>query len=416
MAKRRSLQNRDLEGTHIKVVKRKHYTNYYYIFPDLTKESLGNDRTIAIEAAIALNTVYYKSGDIVERIIAKRQQSATPQPRSKPQPATVIDNINRLVERYTTEHIPEQGYSQSYKTETIRRLKAITKQWGQRSTRSVTTTEVAEFMDAQAKHEYPKYRNLLMKLFSFAIHKGMREDNPVAVTLSKSAPERQSEKHTLEGFLKTYQASPDWLKRAILIAVFTVQRREDLVTLHKDQIDLKEGTILVNQSKTANYKNPIRLKIKMGKELLEAVQACFNSGITCPYLIHYRPERMTETIRASKLHPYAVTGNHLTKQFAKYRDESGAYIGIPKELRPTWHDLRGFGMYLYRQAGYPLEYIQALAGHASTNMTTYYIEGHEPPKPVLVAADLSMKGNNEAEQIQNKYGTTPETKKPDESK
>ena len=43
-------------------------------------------------------------------------------------------------------------------------------------------------------------------------------------------------------------------------------------------------------------------------------------------------------------------------------------------------------MFALEKAGYPITYIQALAGHADTKMTTLYLEGHETKQPEVVAA------------------------------
>jgi integrase len=154
---------------------------------------------------------------------------------------------------------------------------------------------------------------------------------------------------------------------------------------------MQERTITILQQKTRNYANPIYIKIKMGDELYTAVKECLSSGIPCPYLIHYRPIRMTTKVRQSKSHPFAVTLDHLTKSFSDVRDTCGAYNHLPPKLRPTLHDLRALGSYLYKKAGYPIEYIQALDGHADVATTERYIDGHEAKKPVIVHADLSFK-------------------------
>ena len=43
-----------------------------------------------------------------------------------------------------------------------------------------------------------------------------------------------------------------------------------------------------------------------------------------------------------------------------------------------------------RNLGYPVEYIQALAGHADAEMTRKYMVGHEQVRPVEVATKLSI--------------------------
>jgi len=40
---------------------------------------------------------------------------------------------------------------------------------------------------------------------------------------------------------------------------------------------------------------------------------------------------------------------------------------------------------MYHKAGYPMDYIMALAVHAKQTTKEHYIEGHEKPKPVSVA-------------------------------
>ena len=94
--------------------------------------------------------------------------------------------------------------------------------------------------------------------------------------------------------------------------------------------------------------------------------------------------RMNEQARNAKLHPFAVTEDHLTKQFKKYRDLSGAYDHLEPRARPSLHDLRALGIYNITQK-YGKKYAQALAGHTTVKMTDHYIDGHEAPKPEKVS-------------------------------
>ncbi|MCJ8160233.1 site-specific integrase [Acinetobacter zhairhuonensis] len=102
-----------------------------------------------------------------------------------------------------------------------------------------------------------------------------------------------------------------------------------------------------------------------------------------PYLIATRPECINEQIRNAKLHHFAVTEDHITKQFKKYWVLSGAYHLGPNQ-RPSLHDLRALGIYNITQK-YGKKYAQALAGHANVKMTDHYLEGHEAPKPERIS-------------------------------
>jgi integrase len=51
-----------------------------------------------------------------------------------------------------------------------------------------------------------------------------------------------------------------------------------------------------------------------------------------------------------------------------------------KGARPTFHEIRALGAWLYEQQNFPQEYIQALMGHADEKMTKHYQEGHDEKK------------------------------------
>tara|TARA_R110001599_G_scaffold140383_1_gene320408 strand:+ start:8621 stop:8953 length:333 start_codon:yes stop_codon:yes gene_type:complete len=82
-----------------------------------------------------------------------------------------------------------------------------------------------------------------------------------------------------------------------------------------------------------------------------------------------RPSRQTS--------PICNTAGLPTKQFRKWRDESGVYDHLQPRERPSFHDIRALGIMPYFKAGYPKEYIMALAVHANEDMTNHYIDGHE---------------------------------------
>ncbi|MGB0847156.1 MAG: tyrosine-type recombinase/integrase, partial [Thiolinea sp.] len=299
---------------------------------------------------------------------------------------------DKLINEFQSIYLPEKNYSERTLDEKQIKLKQYRKTWGDLSTSAMTTRDIVEYLNSLTTNAYIKHRGLLDQLFQFAIHQGYRDTNPVAATMVKTAPKRTRKKHTIEGYQAIYDISPDWLQRAMDIALRSLQRRGDLTRLHRDQIDMQKGTIRILQRKTRNYPNPVYIEISMGDELRAAVQASIASGIPCPYLIHYRPQRTTQKRIYAKDHPFSVTDDTLTKKFSKYRDESGVYSHIPSGEKPTFHDLRGLGSYLYEKAGFDKNYIRALTGHASEAMLNHYIKGHEKPLPIVVSADLKFTG------------------------
>lgn len=385
--KKRSRKNQDLTGTNIKPVKRKsgkpdeHY-DYYYKMPSGKLEFLSKDREESIEAAIALNQQLRPSGGIVQRIT----QKDTPEFK-----ASAFDDTAKVIAEFIEQYIPERNYADSTLKEKLRICTLIAKHWEDVSISRLTTRYIVEYLNSLKTSSYIKHRAVLIDLFTFAIHQGYIESNPVVPTMRKTDPKRKRKKHTVEGWNKIREAAPDWLQRAMDIALLTLQRRSDLTGIHHDHIDLDKRTIRILQDKTRNYAKPVYIEIKMGKDLFEAVRACYRSGIICPYLIHYKPSKNPPAhIRAKKRHPFAVENSYLSHEFSRVRDQCGAYDYIEKGMRPSLHDARGLGAWMYEQAGFDKAYIQLLTGHASEKMLQAYLDGHEEPKPVQVSADLEL--------------------------
>ncbi|WP_336247128.1 tyrosine-type recombinase/integrase [Pseudomonas sp. TMW22091] len=139
-----------------------------------------------------------------------------------------------------------------------------------------------------------------------------------------------------------------------------LQRRDDIVSWLKSSVDIENNTIKVSPGKTQGHENPIHLQIKMGKALREVVSECLRSPVASPYLIHYRPKARKREQIAAKDHWTSVTPNYLSNEFSKTRDAAHAYDHSPATERPTFHEIRALGAWLYEQQNFPQEYIQAL--------------------------------------------------------
>lgn len=384
--RRRSHKNRDLEGTFITPVKSNGTTYYYYQMPDGSTPSLGKDREEAKAAAKILNEALRPAGNIAQNILEGNIKKR----KSKP-----IDDINKVIDDFINDFLPDKNYSEKTLAEKTYKLKQYKKEWKVYGISEITTRMISKFLKPLKPDPHNKHRILLINLFGFAISEGYMEHNPALVIMQRRPGERTRQKHTVEGYWKIYNIAPPWLQRAMGLAIRSLQRRSDLTGIHiHKHINMKDRTIKILQDKTRNYKKPVYIEIEMGDELYDVVNQCIKSDVPCPYIIHYRPRRITQEIRESKPHVFSVTPSYLTKQFTKYRDLSGAYDHLEAKQRPTFHDLRGLGAWLYEKAGYDEEYIMALTGHASKKTLEIYTEGHEEKKPVRVQAGLKIKKDN----------------------
>jgi|GEM_PF-783178 len=362
---------------------------YYYRMPDGSLATLGKnlDLDVAAEAAIALN-LKLEDKPTLTKLVLEHSQTLTQYNPSNPPMNQVIDEYRESVLKTAY----EEG-RQSKGTVEIKGYKLLeyNEAWGNKRVQSIRTYDLVTFLKTKSGHVQAKHGPLLRDLFRYAIGEGYRDTNPAVEINLKSPEKRRRQRHTFEGYQKVKAAAPDWLKRAMDIALFSVQRRSDLVEIDiLTHINQAERTIDILQQKTRTYANPVYISIKMGDSLWEAVESAIKSPTKCPKLIHCKPGRSDRRDIEAKSHAFAVLPDYLTKQFRKYRDASGAYDHLEKEERPSFHDIRALGILMYHKAGYPMDYIMALAGHAKQTTTEHYIEGHEKPKPVSVAAGLDL--------------------------
>ncbi len=305
-----------------------------------------------------------------------------------------LPTLGALIDRFEKEWLPDRGYARSSLDEIGYKLNRYRADIGHMMVGQFDVLAAAEYLDQFSNNAYTKHRSLLVSLMAFAVAKGLAERNTADLTLLKKEAKKKRQRHTLEGIQKILDASttPSWLKRAIRLGLTSLQRREDIVTWKKSAVDLIKNTIKVSPGKTDNYDTPIHLQIVMGKALRETVNECIRSPIISPLLIHYRPKARRQAQIQAKEHWTAVTPDYLSKSFRKARDAANAYDHLDFEERPTFHEIRALGAWLYEQQKFSTEYVQLLMGHATAEMTERYQDGHAPKEIqyVEVKADLAF--------------------------
>lgn len=376
-------------ASNLKVMKRKGTTYYYYVMPDKTLEPLGKDisKSEAIDAATALNIALAQNNSLVKRITTKAEELLNYNPQNPP--------MSQVLDDYKTDNLDKRLKDKKLSKGTydikLYKLNEYANAWNKKRVQELRPFDLATFLKEKTAHAQGKHLPLLKDIFLDCIQRGYINENPARDLKAATPEKRKRKRHTLDGFNQIRSASPDWLKRAMDIALYSLQRRGDLTSIHiANDVNVSNKTIRILQQKTRNYEKPVFIEIDMGEQLWKSVQDAIASPIACPYLIHCRPKRMDKRDMDAKPHPFAVMPDYLTKSFKYYRDLSGAYGHLEADKRPTFHDIRALGILLYYKASYHKGYIMALAGHAKESTTDKYIEGHEEAKPIKVAAGLDI--------------------------
>ncbi|HEX5360401.1 MAG TPA: hypothetical protein VFW49_04830, partial [Fluviicoccus sp.] len=265
-------------------------------------------------------------------------------------------------------------------------LNEYVSRWGDKRVNELAVIDVAALLNEKPAHSYIKHRIMLIDLWAYITHQGWAPDNIAERTMEAIVPPKVRQRHTPEALAAIRAISPDYLQRAIDLAINSLQRRADLVKITRTMINIPANTLTVLQEKSRNYKKPVYIEVDMHPELLAAVMACLTTPLAfkCPYLLHYRPARNNKKQQMKKLHHLAMTEDFLTREFGRYRDQSGVYADLDPAQRPSFHDLRALGITQVTEK-YGKAYAMALAGHADERMWEHYMEGHDEPKPVRVS-------------------------------
>lgn len=378
---RKRLYNDSDRPANVKIWKAPNGKTYFkYVFPDGETRSLGTDRSAAFEAARTINTRLMQMPDLVDEVMLAHGAGAT----------SKNPTMKHLLDRFTTERLEKRGYSARTLQEKMYQINQYRRLWAMRTVQSMTVADFASFLDEQTANTFTKHRPVLAEVMQFATHCGYRADNPVEATIKRSA-ERivvTRGRHTWEGYQQIYQAAEPYMQLAMDLALYSLQRRSDLTSLQKSQVDMEQNTITILQSKTKNYGKPVYIKIQMSADLRSVVEGALANKNFCPFLISRVPKRQTKLHAKGKAHRLAVTPDLLTKEFVKLRDKVGAYNHLPKDARPTFHSIRSLGIFMYELAGYSDEYTSGLSGHATQSMLNHYKDGYAV-KPKNVSAGLT---------------------------
>ncbi len=266
------------------------------------------------------------------------------------------------------------------------RLGKIKREVPDRDITRVPRMELAEFIDQHVSiGDHNRYRDLLERVFSYAVSKGYRDDNPAAALLKRAKVNRQRSRLSAEVYAKIHQHASMHLQHAMELVRLSLQRPDDLCRL-----ELPAGwdgaTLRIEQGKTGT-----RLAITPHEALREALDASVAYRIAdCPALLCYAAPRRAMNHRARDKftrHWAQCSREQLQREFAQLMATHCGQLKNP----PTLYECKSLGAAQYEEAGWPKEKIQALAGHREVSTTNIYTEGHSHYVPVDLRSAAGIK-------------------------
>ncbi|KXU82434.1 integrase [Paraburkholderia monticola] len=166
---------------------------------------------------------------------------------------------------------------------------------------------------------------------------------------------------------KVREDGQHWMENAMLLALITGQRREDVARMQFSQV--KDGFLWVEQSKgrkghQTKVRIPMTLRLSaIGMTVEDVVKQC-RDAVVSKHMIHHRKGRGN-----------AKAGSHvklgtISNTFATYRDEAKLSIETDR-TPPTYHEIRSLAARLYADE-YGEQVAQTILGHKSSKMTELY--------------------------------------------
>lgn len=331
----------------------------YYSYRDpekKTQKGLGRDRAKAIQAARAANAALAtrEPSSLVDWVLGKTDYTL----------AGWLPVYRELWEEKTAPTESTLANSRSL----LNRLAAS--DLGKMRMRQIETVHVATYLDAFAKGNGSaigrNMRSKLSDIFRWAETQGVIEvgKNPVAATFNPGYKVKR-ERLSLEQFWAIHAQASTWAKNAMMLALVTGQRRDDIANMKF--ADYKDGYLHVAQGKSGGetklqIDGAIRLA-KIGVSVGEVVAAC-RDLIVSRHLVHY-------TERSIMAKPGdMVQGPRIAVAFQKARDKAGI-VATEGRTPPSFHEIRSLSERLYREE-FGADFAQAMLGHKSAQMTSKY--------------------------------------------
>lgn len=337
---------------------------FKYRHPLTRKETwMGLDRAKAFAAARKLNALLAPSGDLVDRVIGAQE------------------TVSSAIVVFRRDDVP--GRKWAAKTAEVYEsvIRRIQNGLGDRVLATLTVKDCATFIRTvtDSPRSRQQFRLVLGWILACAVEEGWIDTNP-ALQTRKFTYERQRDRLTLDAYNVIWAKAPIWLRNAMDLSLLTLLRREDVATVKF--CDVRDGkspaeprSLCVVPTKTEGSTG-VRLQIAIGDDLAALLARC-RDAVVSPYLIHRLPEKARPSNMRAKArdHHTQVLPEQLSRAFAEARDAAGIVSDHP----PSFHEIRSLGGALLKDAGWTLEQVQALMGHASEEMTKVYLDGHETP-------------------------------------
>lgn len=308
---------------------------------------LGRNRKHAIQVAMRGNAAALaQKPDIMDRIMGKVERSWS----------DWLDKYTAILD----ERELKDSTRRTYRSQ-IGRARNLWKV----AVKDISTAMVADALDAiratGKARTAQAFRTFLLDCFREAIAQGWIDRNPAEPTRAVAVKVKRA-RLTLEAFRGVAEASVTWLHNAVLLALVSGQRREDVAGAKF--ADFRDGHWWLTQNKSGKrLAIPLSLRLDvMDLTLEDVVRQCRSTGVLSPFLVH-QTQDFGNSPRGRR-----IWVDTLSRRFTHTLEPLG--FDWAGRNPPTFHEVRSLSARLYTaQGGVD---VQQLLGHSEASMTEVY--------------------------------------------
>ena len=297
-------------------------------------------------------------------------------------PPTVAD----VIALYELNVLPNKPWSENYRKDVQFKLEAIRTDFGHRPLEAIDRIFLGDWVARFERGDtYMKWRAVLVDVWTYAVARKLVLYNEAAATMPRTTSQKlavnrkQRRRLTVDAFWAIHEHAPPFLQIAMELSLVTLQSRAEICDLLLD--DRRDGWLYFIRDKTAGDTEKAFIRIQVTPQIDEIIARAMSDDIHTPYVVHYKPKSKRRQHLDAKPHWTYVMPKYLTDTFKFVRDARESYqrpgVGVFDNLtprqRPTFHEIRSLGSRIYRELGYPKEYVNALLGHADEATTDIYL-------------------------------------------
>lgn len=241
---------------------------------------------------------------------------------------------------------------------------------------------LTKFTQGKSNEVYNRKITFLKKVGSYLCDMSAMETNFAESKKRKPKDKKQRQRLTANDFNKILLNAELWLKTAMTLSIQTTHAVNEIsIAKYKDcewfSTPIIEngltvyGVLRIHRQKVKD-KEASRVAIPITKKIKAIIEKSRTDNIASPYIIHKILDRRKGSAK-NITHKTQLDSVYISRAFSALRDELSILSDLPKEKRPTFHEIRALSIHLYDEIGHDA---QARAAHTDSESTKVYKKDH----------------------------------------